>query len=184
MSEQPNPPPFPLAASNSAPVETGASTSAKPEPSGTAASEHINLRVADQSGGEVFFKIKRTTPLRKLMEAYCQRQSHRPTDVRFLYDGARVQPEDTPKSLDLEDNDVLDVMLQQTGGSGLSAWAIAGALQCVAACAFVATLFATMAVSCVFSSVMLFGYATRDRSALLMDSTYVKPREEAVPRMA
>jgi len=28
-----------------------------------------------QDSNEVFFKIKRTTPLRKLMDAYCQRNS-------------------------------------------------------------------------------------------------------------
>lgn len=79
----------------------------------------INLRVFDQGGTEVFFRLKRTTPLRKLMEAYCQRQTVSANTVRFLYDGVRVQPEDTPKSLDMEENDAIDVVMQQIGG-GLS----------------------------------------------------------------
>lgn len=37
--------------------------------------DHINLRVVSQDSNEVFFKIKRTTPLRKLMDAYCARNS-------------------------------------------------------------------------------------------------------------
>lgn len=36
--------------------------------------EHINLKVAGQDGSVVQFKIKRHTPLNKLMKAYCERQ--------------------------------------------------------------------------------------------------------------
>ena len=35
---------------------------------------HINIKVKAQDGTEIFFKIKRTTQLKKLMDAYCQRQ--------------------------------------------------------------------------------------------------------------
>jgi len=76
----------------------------------------INLRVVSQDGNEVYFKIKRQTPLRKLMDAYCQRQAIDPNSIRFLYDGQRIQAEQTPKELDMEDNDIIDAVLQQTGG--------------------------------------------------------------------
>ncbi|XP_057887493.1 small ubiquitin-related modifier 3-like isoform X1 [Melospiza georgiana] len=36
--------------------------------------EHIDLRVAGQDGSVVQFRIKRHTPLSKLMQAYCCRQ--------------------------------------------------------------------------------------------------------------
>ena len=36
-------------------------------------SEHINLKVTGQDGSVVHFKIKKNTPLRKLMGAYCNR---------------------------------------------------------------------------------------------------------------
>ena len=35
--------------------------------------EHINLKVTGQDGSVVHFKIKRNTPLRNLMSAYCDR---------------------------------------------------------------------------------------------------------------
>jgi hypothetical protein len=38
-------------------------------------SEQLNLKVKSQDGEEVFFKIKSSTQLKKLMDAYCQRQS-------------------------------------------------------------------------------------------------------------
>lgn len=40
----------------------------------TEGNEHINLKVAGQDGSVVQFKIKRHTPLSKLMKAYCDRQ--------------------------------------------------------------------------------------------------------------
>lgn len=40
--------------------------------------DHINLKVAGQDGSVVQFKIKRHTPLSKLMKAYCERQVSRP----------------------------------------------------------------------------------------------------------
>ena len=58
-------------------------------------SEHLNIKVTDNNN-EVFFKIKRTTALSKLMNAFCERQGKAPNSVRFLFDGNRVQPTDTP----------------------------------------------------------------------------------------
>ena len=36
--------------------------------------EQLNIKVKAQDGTEIFFKIKKSTQLKKLMEAYCQRQ--------------------------------------------------------------------------------------------------------------
>ncbi len=62
--------------------------------------EHLNIKVTDNNN-EVFFKIKRTTKLEKLMVAFCERQGKSPSSVRFLFDGQRVQPNDTPDSVGL-----------------------------------------------------------------------------------
>jgi hypothetical protein len=62
--------------------------------------EHLNIKVTD-SNNEVFFKIKRTTALKKLMDAFCERQGKSPTSVRFLFDGVRVNPDHTPESVSL-----------------------------------------------------------------------------------
>jgi len=81
-----------------------------------ASSDHINLKVSGQDGAEVHFKIKRTTQLKKLMDAYCQRQGKNPASVRFLLDGVRIEGTQTPKELGMEENDTIDAVLQQTGG--------------------------------------------------------------------
>lgn len=99
--------------------------------------EHLNIKVTDNNN-EVFFKIKRTTPLKKLMDAFCERQGKQLSTVRFLFDGTRVRPEDTPDSvsvdstaifehrslitrritrqLDMADGDTLEVHQEQIGG--------------------------------------------------------------------
>ena len=60
--------------------------------------EHLNIKVTDNNN-EVFFKIKRTTALSKLMNAFCERQGKNLNTVRFLFDGARVNPSDSPDSV-------------------------------------------------------------------------------------
>lgn len=60
--------------------------------------EHLNIKVTDNNN-EVFFKIKRTTKLEKLMSAFCDRQGKSLNSVRFLFEGQRVQPSDTPDSV-------------------------------------------------------------------------------------
>lgn len=79
--------------------------------------EHINLKVTGQDGSVVHFKIKRNTPLRKLMSAYCDRAGLKMGNVRFRFDGNPVNETDTPSQLEMEDSDSIDVFQQQTGGS-------------------------------------------------------------------
>ncbi|MBA0668351.1 hypothetical protein Goklo_001272, partial [Gossypium klotzschianum] len=57
---------------------------------------HINLKVKGQDGNEVFFRIKRSTQLKKLMNAYCDRQSVDFNSIAFLFDGRRLRVEQTP----------------------------------------------------------------------------------------
>ncbi|KAG6785209.1 hypothetical protein POTOM_010936 [Populus tomentosa] len=47
-------------------------------------------------GNEVFFRIKRSTQLKKLMNAYCDRQSVAINSIAFLFDGRRLRREQTP----------------------------------------------------------------------------------------
>lgn len=62
------------------------------------ATEHLNIKVTDNNN-EVFFKIKRSTKLEKLMKAFCERQGKDVATVRFLFDGVRVTAQDTPDTV-------------------------------------------------------------------------------------
>ena len=59
------------------------------------AEQHLNIKVTDNTN-EVFFKIKRTTELKKLMQAFCDRQGKNFNSCRFMFDGERVGERDTP----------------------------------------------------------------------------------------
>ncbi|TFK51262.1 ubiquitin-like protein [Heliocybe sulcata] len=77
----------------------------------------INIKVVTSSGEEVFFKIKRNTKLSKLQAAYAAKVGKDVGSIRFLYDGQRINEDDTPASLEMEDSDTIDVMVEQVGGS-------------------------------------------------------------------
>ncbi|KAG8215596.1 ubiquitin-related domain-containing protein [Butyriboletus roseoflavus] len=74
----------------------------------------INVKVVSSTGDEVFFKIKRNTKLSKLQGAYAAKVGKDVSSIRFLYDGNRISEDDTPSSLDMEDNDTIDVMVERT----------------------------------------------------------------------
>ena len=79
--------------------------------------EVINLKVVHhRDGNETYFKCKPTTPLQKLMHAFCNRQGWSTLSVRFLFDGRLISERDTPQQLDMEDGDIIDVMQEQQGG--------------------------------------------------------------------
>ncbi|CDR93726.1 ubiquitin-like protein, putative [Babesia bigemina] len=79
-------------------------------------SEHIQIKVRSPDGSEVYFKIKRKTKLEKLMTTYCSRLGQSPDAVRFLFDGDRIKGDATAEDLGIEDGDIIDAMVQQTGG--------------------------------------------------------------------
>eukprot|EP01016_Furgasonia_blochmanni_P011665 TRINITY_DN1537_c0_g1_i2.p1 TRINITY_DN1537_c0_g1~~TRINITY_DN1537_c0_g1_i2.p1 ORF type:complete len:188 (+),score=13.31 TRINITY_DN1537_c0_g1_i2:65-628(+) len=79
--------------------------------------DYLNLKVKSQDGEEVFFRIRKTTQLKKLMDAYCQRQSVSFQNVRFLFDGERISDTQTPEQLQMENGDEIDVVIEQTGGA-------------------------------------------------------------------
>ncbi|KAA8492332.1 Small ubiquitin-related modifier 1 [Porphyridium purpureum] len=91
---------------------------AKPEGQAKAEGEdkQLNIKVKDSDGNEVQFKIKRTTPMSKLMSAYASRLGVDENTYRFNFDGNRISPSDTPDSLDMEDMDCIDAMVYQQGG--------------------------------------------------------------------
>jgi small ubiquitin-related modifier len=78
--------------------ESGSPAGERSEAPAGAGAEHLNIKVTDNNN-EVFFKIKRSTKLEKLMNAFCERQGKSLTSVRFLFEGQRVQPTDTPDTV-------------------------------------------------------------------------------------
>ena len=74
--------------------------------------EHVQLKVQDQQGNAVFFKIRRTAPLRMLMDAYDSHLGMQTTRMRFMVNGQRIAPEDTVEHLGLKEEDRIDVEME------------------------------------------------------------------------
>ena len=59
------------------------------------------------------FKVRPSTKFSKVFDAYCQRKALQPNAVRFLMDGERLRPDQTPEEMDMEDGDCIDAMMEQ-----------------------------------------------------------------------
>jgi len=79
--------------------------------------ERINIKVTDGHGGEIWFKVKRSTPMKKIIETFCKKQGKDENSLRFFFDGNRVNAAHTAEELDMEDNDVIEAHHAQLGGS-------------------------------------------------------------------
>ena len=89
------------------------------KPSKEAGGENsLNIRIRDQTGEETFFKVKKTTKLDKVFNAYSQRKGVNATSLRFLFDGQRVRGDQTPEDINMEDGDRVDVMLDPMSAQG------------------------------------------------------------------
>jgi len=63
------------------------------------ASEFLNIKVKDNTGNELYFKLKPHTRLQKVMDAFCDRQGKDVRAVRFLFEGERIQLDDTAEDV-------------------------------------------------------------------------------------
>ncbi|KAK1430940.1 hypothetical protein QVD17_14075 [Tagetes erecta] len=75
---------------------------------------HITFKLKRQDGFEVLFRVKRNTPLKKHLNAYCFRHFIMPKCVTFLFLGRLFQPEQTPNELEMKEGDVIDAYFHET----------------------------------------------------------------------
>ncbi|RWS07041.1 hypothetical protein B4U79_03540, partial [Dinothrombium tinctorium] len=87
---------------------------------GDAGSEYIKLKVVGQDSNEIHFRVKMTTQMGKLKKSYSERVGVPVTSLRFLFDGRRINDTDTPKQLEMESDDVIEVYQEQSGGVSVS----------------------------------------------------------------
>merc|ERR1711881_445671 len=86
------------------------------ESAATAEAEYIKLKVVGQDSNEIHFRVKMTTAMGKLKKSYSERVGVPINSLRFLFDGKRINDEETPKSMEMEQDDVIEVYQEQTGG--------------------------------------------------------------------
>ncbi|KAF8356402.1 hypothetical protein PRIPAC_98025 [Pristionchus pacificus] len=79
--------------------------------------EYIKLKVVGQDSNEVHFRVKYGTSMAKLKKSYADKTGVDVKALRFLFDGTRIGDNDTPKTLEMEDDDTIEVYQEQLGGS-------------------------------------------------------------------
>jgi len=84
--------------------------------SGDGSSEYIKLKVVGQDTNEIHFRVKMSTQMGKLKKSYSERVGAPVSSLRFLFDGRRINDDETPKQLEMENDDVIEVYQEQTGG--------------------------------------------------------------------
>ncbi|KAL6284785.1 hypothetical protein ACE6H2_015714 [Prunus campanulata] len=82
----------------------------------------VNLKIQfNKDGVQTFFRIKRTTKLQKLMEAFCKNRSLDPKSIEFTFDSVRLEKNKTPEQLlnfvqlGMEDGDLIDALVSGDG---------------------------------------------------------------------
>lgn len=103
--------------SSSLETKNDPNTTATSSPAGTSqSSPKLKLQFQEQNGQTVFIMVSSQMPFSKIFKGYTTKRNVDPRSVRFLFDGTRINETDTPKSLEMQNEDVIDVLAQQTGG--------------------------------------------------------------------
>jgi small ubiquitin-related modifier len=71
----------------------------------------ITLKLRTASGCEVNMRVRLTTPMRRIFDAYCRLNEVDAGSVRFSFDGKHIGPDETALSLEMEDEDIIDVFV-------------------------------------------------------------------------
>jgi small ubiquitin-related modifier len=75
----------------------------------------VRLVVKDQDNRVVGFNVRRCTKYEKIFNAYCMEKRLQREQVRFLFDGQRINAMSTPYDLRVLDDDSMDAMMEQVG---------------------------------------------------------------------
>nr|OQO16352.1 hypothetical protein B0A51_16046 [Rachicladosporium sp. CCFEE 5018] len=83
--------------------------------------EPMQLIFRDSNNTEITFKLKPTTKFAKAFDAFAKKTERKTTELRFLYEGERLNAEQTIEEVGMEDGDTVDVHMEQLGGYNYSA---------------------------------------------------------------
>jgi small ubiquitin-related modifier len=78
--------------------------------------EIVTVKVCAQFEQPLFFRLKRTAPMKKLFDAFAKRVGLATATLTFRRDGDRISEADTPASLQLSDDEQIDVFQITIGG--------------------------------------------------------------------
>ena len=65
--------------------------------------------IVDDVGNTMMFHVKKSTEMGKIKEMYSERYMIPVTSIDFFFDGRKIHDDDTPKGLELEEGDAIEV---------------------------------------------------------------------------
>ncbi|KIN99246.1 hypothetical protein M404DRAFT_819622 [Pisolithus tinctorius Marx 270] len=65
---------------------------------------------------DITVKVKQNMPFQKIFDAAEKRFGKEPGTFKFVFEGKRLNPRETPASVGMENGDMIDAMLEQLGG--------------------------------------------------------------------
>lgn len=83
-------------------------------------SDTVSVCIRDQTGDGILFKVKKITRFKTIFEAFAGKRGIPSRAIRFMRDGERITPDQTPKSIDLEDYEQIDAFIETIGGGGVA----------------------------------------------------------------
>jgi len=78
--------------------------------------KYVQLNICSADGGTLTFKVKTTTKLDKMFNAFYKNKGFSEGTVRFSFDGKRLVGDESVEGSGLQNNDIIDAMVEQTGG--------------------------------------------------------------------
>ncbi|MDP2439206.1 MAG: ubiquitin-like protein [archaeon] len=77
----------------------------------------ITVKLIHSNHAPVCLKAKRSTMISRVINSYAQQVSVNPGSLRALFNGQRLKPDKTMFESGIEDNDEIEMMIEQQGGS-------------------------------------------------------------------
>lgn len=75
----------------------------------------MKLIVKTQDGAEIHFTVSVDTPLEQIFDAVCSMKNMNRSEAMFRFEGDHIKPLCTPKLLEMEDGDVIDMLVSLVG---------------------------------------------------------------------
>jgi small ubiquitin-related modifier len=76
----------------------------------------MTIFLSDQAGERIQFRVRKNIKFQKVFDNYANRRGVPVSSLTFRFDGERVTAENTPKMLEMEDDDTVEVLMEQVGG--------------------------------------------------------------------
>lgn len=76
----------------------------------------ININIQTDDGTKITVLVRRDTKFSKVFQAAEKKFGKEPGTFKFTYEGRRIQKEETPAEVNMEDGDTIDAHLGQVGG--------------------------------------------------------------------